>query len=459
MRSTPTSFGNVYKLARRFIILSLVVGMALGFYNATSQLFTGKGERVIAGVSLPGQPLGGLRDEAARWMVQRWVQQRTTHIMRVHGPKQSWTISAEVMPKLDVEQIVQEALSIGRRGALQQRWSERWQARTKGVVLLKDQMPDAKLHRWLEGIVPSLYQPAHNAYRDLVTGQVIPEKLGQRLDVTASANQLHAGFLALVSDAQLVLQPIKPQIVAEMVEKTEASVRISRFSTVFNPQLANRVANIRLAAAALDGTIIPPGAIFSFNQTVGARERANGYLEAPELVGGDLVSGVGGGVCQVSSTLYNAVLLADLKVVERYKHSTPSTYIDIGRDATVSYEHMDFRFRNSLKYPLVIRTFVSENQLTVSLYGKQSLPYEVVLFSDISEIPMPIHMETDPELLPDEQVVVQEGQSGKTVIIKKELRYADGRVQRYEVSHNLYEAKPQLIKVGIDPPQAEIEPR
>ncbi|MDR3239865.1 MAG: VanW family protein [Clostridiales bacterium] len=134
---------------------------------------------------------------------------------------------------------------------------------------------------------------------------------------------------------------------------------------------ANRNTNIRLATKAISGVLVKPGQNFSFNQTIGNTTAAKGYTVAPIYVNGKVSTGIGGGICQVSSTLYNAVLNAGMKVVERHPHSLPVSYVPKGKDATVSYPGVDFRFQNTTKNNLYVTASFEGYTLTVSLYGKK----------------------------------------------------------------------------------------
>ncbi|WP_062047010.1 VanW family protein [Bacillus sp. JCM 19034] len=116
-----------------------------------------------------------------------------------------------------------------------------------------------------------------------------------------------------------------------------------------------------------------PGEVFSFNTTVGKRTIERGYLPAPIIIRGELSEGVGGGICQVSSTLFNAVDLAHLKVIQRYSHSKQVPYVPPGRDATVSWYGPDFSFQNNYNQPILIRSFVSGGQMTISLFSSDDI--------------------------------------------------------------------------------------
>lgn len=147
-------------------------------------------------------------------------------------------------------------------------------------------------------------------------------------------------------------------------------IPIAVYSTHFDSNLVNRTVNIRLAATALDGKLLAPGERFSFNESVGQRTTEAGFKEAMIIEGNTYIPGIGGGICQVSSTLYNAALLAHLEIVERHSHSLPVDYVPSGQDATVSYPNLDFKFRNSTDAHLLIRSIVDSNTLTIKLFRR-----------------------------------------------------------------------------------------
>ncbi|GAB6151954.1 hypothetical protein JCM17380_07040 [Desulfosporosinus burensis] len=155
-----------------------------------------------------------------------------------------------------------------------------------------------------------------------------------------------------------------------IIDTVTSSGLIAQYSTHFDSTLVKRTGNIRLAAKALDGKLLAPGERFSFNESVGERTAKAGYQEALIIVGNKFTPGLGGGVCQVSSNLYNVVILANLEILERHRHSLPVDYVPPGQDATVSFPILDFRFRNSTDAYLLIRCNVEGNTLTFQLYRK-----------------------------------------------------------------------------------------
>ena len=161
---------------------------------------------------------------------------------------------------------------------------------------------------------------------------------------------------------------------------------IARFTTSFASSGESRRHNIALAAEAIGGKVLAPGEVFSFNETVGERTAERGFREANIVVNGEFVKGVGGGVCQVSTTLYNAVLLASRPIENAAAHSRPVSYVDCSRDCTVS-SAIDFRFRNESVCPLYVAAAVKGNTLTFVLYGEQTAEKSTLESEIIERIP------------------------------------------------------------------------
>ena len=194
------------------------------------------------------------------------------------------------------------------------------------------------------------------------------ERQGAKLDSEALYKQIadaldqkdYTGFVQAYS------QPIMPKVTK--VELMNSFALVSSYTTTTTSD-ANRNNNINLAANAVSGTVVMPGETFSFNQATGQRTLEKGYLPAAAIAGGTTVDEVGGGVCQVSSTLFNAAAMADLTILSRSPHTWPSNYVDKGRDATVNWPNLDFTFRNDKSTPVFIVAFYSQRQCTVEIYG------------------------------------------------------------------------------------------
>lgn len=207
----------------------------------------------------------------------------------------------------------------------------------------------------------SLKRP-RNAFIDPRTGQLLREVYGEMIDVQATV------ALIMNSDPDTVCNPVK--VVLEPEITVEVYRNLNEYQGSFTTWYGNgaRAENIRLAASFVNNYILAPGEVFSFNRVTGHSKPGRGYKLAPIIVGENVIPGYGGGVCQVSSTLYNAVMYAGLEIVERFPHSRPIGYVPAGRDATVS-EHLDFKFRNNTNDFVLIKGGAGGGCVSFEIYS------------------------------------------------------------------------------------------
>jgi vancomycin resistance protein YoaR len=217
--------------------------------------------------------------------------------------------------------------------------------------------------------------PPANAYI-ADRGNIVPEKPGYMLDHDQFAKLFYAYFFN--NEPSNIVVPLA-QVHAKVDSELLASIKekpIGHYVTYYNSNNKNRSHNISLAAKAISNAVVFPGETFSFNRIVGPRTVEKGYLSAPIIVRGELSEGVGGGICQVSSTLFNAIDSAGLKIVKRYSHSRHVPYVMPGRDATVSWDGPDFVFRNEYNQPVLIRAFAGSGRVFVSVYSSELIEYK-----------------------------------------------------------------------------------
>ncbi|MET3290950.1 UNVERIFIED_CONTAM: vancomycin resistance protein YoaR [Brevibacillus sp. OAP136] len=248
--------------------------------------------------------------------------------------------------------------------------------------------PD-KLEKLLLKVERRVYQEPKNATTD-EAGKLVAERNGRQLDRFALEQALYQGMYEgagakIDVPVQLILPRVDRQLLTQLAEK-----RIGTYTTYFNTNNRNRVNNIALSAKSLHNYVVFPGEVFSFNKVVGMRTKEKGYKEAPVIVRGEISEGVGGGICQVSSTLFNAVDRAGLHIVQRYSHSRQVPYVPPGRDATVSWYGPDFKFQNKYAYPILIRTYSKFGQVSVTIHSFNEIEYDprVVpgMFTELYEV-------------------------------------------------------------------------
>lgn len=234
--------------------------------------------------------------------------------------------------------------------------------------------PD-RLEQLIEQVAQQVYQPPINAQIS-PGGAILPEKMGRALDRRHFAREVYDFFYGKGSNKlEVRLQAVHPKVDRALLEQVRKKT-IGFYITYYNSGNKNRSHNIKLASTAINNYIVLPGEVFSFNKVVGKRTRAKGYLDAPIIVRGELSEGIGGGICQVSSTLYNAVDKAGLHIIERYSHSRNVAYVPPGRDATVSWYGPDFVFQNKYAYPILVRAGSGGGSMYVSIHSFPEIEYE-----------------------------------------------------------------------------------
>ncbi|GGE69506.1 VanW family protein [Priestia taiwanensis] len=211
--------------------------------------------------------------------------------------------------------------------------------------------------------------------------QITPGKNGVMVDKEKLKGLVETAVVEKQATVTVPTKEFAPKRTTEDVQKMDFSKTVAGFGSPMTGREGNTRFNVERAAKSIDGTLLEPGEVFSFKGEVGHANKANGYKESTVYVNGELSTDYGGGICQVSSTLYNAVLNADLDIVERVNHSRTVGYVPIGLDATVADYGPDFKFKNSLDYPLYVQAIPSGSTLTINLLGKEATGKQVTLTS------------------------------------------------------------------------------
>ncbi len=292
------------------------------------------------------------------------------------------------------------------------------------------------------------------------------------LDETGNVviNEHHVGVEVKIEDLKLVIDEVNENksascaAVITMPEKTKEDLEaklfnatLGKYTTDFSSSSANRAYNVSLAAESINNKILMPGEEFSYNNTIGNPNAERGYKIAGIYENGKTSEGVGGGICQVSSTLYSAVLYADLEIVERHNHSLTVAYVPNGQDATVSYGIIDFRFKNNTDYPVKVSSVSANRKLTISIIGTEYEPERTVKIShsQISSTP-PVDTEKIDETLPvGTRKVTTKGKTGYVVDTFKTIYENGVQVSSKKITRSSYRMVPNEVLVG---PQTEVTP-
>jgi len=306
---------------------------------------------------------------------------------------------------------------------------------------------------WLARLGKRVAQPARDASFavDGSHAHVVPAVPGIRLDRAAAAQVLLRAVLKRLPERRLVQLPVveaPARLSTPAARAMHITGLVSSFTTEFGG-VPNRIHNVELVAHLVDHKLIAPGTTFSFNKTTGERNAAKGFLVAPVIVNGELTTGLGGGVCQVSTTVFNAAFDAGLKITERTNHALYISHYPQGRDATVNYPDVDLKFVNDTGSWLLLRTFVSSSSLTVSLFGT---PVHRKVTSSTTPLVAhglpPLRKTIDPSLKPGEKVVDDPGSPALSTSVTRDVYTQGGKLLYHDTWYSSYRALPKLVRLG-----------
>jgi vancomycin resistance protein YoaR len=289
---------------------------------------------------------------------------------------------------------------------------------------------------------------------------VVPSRPGVRLDVVRSARALLAAVRSpRARTARLVAEKEQPERSTAEARGMGIVERVSSFTTIYGGD-PNRIHNVQLVAHLVDRHLIAPGATFSFNQATGERSAEKGFLEAPVIINGELQTGLGGGVCQVSTTVFNAAYEAGLPIAARTNHALYISHYPQGRDATVNYPDVDLRFVNDTGHWLLVRTFVGASSLTVGLYGTSTGRRVVSTTAPlVTTTTPPLKRVPDPALQAGTSVLEDSGEPARATSVHRVVYSASGRVLSDATFSSSYRSEPRLGRYGTKPkPKPRPEP-
>jgi vancomycin resistance protein YoaR len=248
--------------------------------------------------------------------------------------------------------------------------------RTDFSSALPDPIIDQKKYnRLLNNLSNQVYTEPKNAVIDR-HGNIVTEQVGYKLYRKAFMADFYTYYFHNgPAKFEIPLLAIYPRVDSELLADIR-SERIGRYVTSFNVENKTRSHNIRLAVKAINNAVVFPGETFSFNKVVGKRTASKGYLKAPVIIRGEFSEDFGGGICQVSSTLFNAVDNAGLQIVQRFSHSREVPYIPPGRDATVSWYGPDFVFKNKYNQPILLQAKTLGNKLIIKIFSSEVINYK-----------------------------------------------------------------------------------
>ena len=297
----------------------------------------------------------------------------------------------------------------------------------------------------IDKIHSEIYKEAKDAYFEKEPFKVFAEIKGINFDVEQAKKDIEEQTNN--NEIRIKLNYTEPKTKLKDLKINVFPDQISTFSTRYDANNEDRSTNLNLAASKIDGTILSPGEEFSYNKIVGERSISAGYKEAKVYQNGEVVDGIGGGICQISSTLYNAVVFANLEVTERYNHQFITSYVEAGRDATVAYGTKDFKFINNRTYPIRIDVYISSGIAKVDIYGikekdDKKVDFEIEI---VSNIPYDTKYQIDTSLPEGMEKVKQRGANGIIVNAYKLIQQNGVTISKELISKDTYKALDRVI--------------
>ena len=243
--------------------------------------------------------------------------------------------------------------------------------------------------------------------------ELVPEEVGSSLDIEAVKAEYNSSTESVLT---FTVEEVKPEITVENIEEKTFPDKLTYYTTWYNVNEEARTNNLELATASINNVVVLPGQRFSFNDTVGERTPERGYMKATIYTSDGMTDDYGGGICQVVSTLYCALLYEDFDIVRRTEHGYTVSYVDLGKDATVSYGWIDFVFENNFEHPVMIKAYTSGGYLYVDIMGTKVDQIDVsIRHETVEEFEPVIKIKKDETLEPEEYKLISKGKKGYVI--------------------------------------------
>jgi vancomycin resistance protein YoaR len=460
-------------LNRRVVLIVTLVGAAvaalvvLDIVRLRAACWWGDG--VCGGVRVGGRALDGRADPDA--LLGEWAREmasRTVEVTVEGAPDAKRTVTlGELGVVLDVARTASLVHAVGHRGTHRARFAEsRRASRGEIDVPLVVNMDDEAVRAALMPLKDEVDQEPIPARLDLAHGGIVAEEPGHFLDLDAAIEIVRAAAVSGARTLDLSRVAVEPRISREFLLGVDSHELLARFQTSFSRHGDQelRAHNIETAASRLDGVVLLPHELFSFNTVVGPRTVENGFSKGWEIFKGEMVEGIGGGTCQAASTLHAAAFLSGLDIIERLPHSRPSAYITMGLDATVVYPVVDLKIRNPYAFPIVIHSYVEGNTVVFELLGREK-PARVTFGREVlATRPYTRKVEEKPGVPADRIIRKQHGIRGYKIKRTRTIAFTDGTARResnvdvYWPTIELYQVAPGTDPEGkLPPPGADLD--
>ena len=455
------------------VLLSVTFAVAQNVHaeEADSQPVQSEGEapqsasgdgRILSNVYVGGTNVGGMTLDEAKSACAWFVESvNAASITFTCGDNNVSVPLSEIGVSTDADRVVEAAYNYGRKGNVLKRIKEKKVLENGGTKELELNFSlGGDAYANLENVFAGFNVEPSSASIEMVDGsfQIQPEAVGIAVDNQASIEQFE-NVINSTSDfsnisMELVYTKAEPEVTSEALNGI--TDKLGEYTTTYSGD-AGRMANVENACNFINGTLVLPGEEFDTDATIRPYTEENGYHYAAEYSNGTVVQGLGGGVCQVSTTLYNAVLYAELEVTQRANHSLTVGYVKLAQDAAISGDVKNFKFRNNTDTPIYIAGACENGEITFALFGKETRPenrtleFESVLVQTIS--PGEAIVDVDNSLPAGTRNVTQKAHTGYVAELWKHV-YVDGQLtDSIKINTSQYMSTPEHVTVGPDTPE------
>lgn len=433
----------ILKKLKIAILLSLLI---VSFDNVVLSNAVGFEGKIHKNIYVRDIDISNLTREEAKNKINKIIESNNSFILNLSENKYVF-LKEDIDVDYNVDDLIETAYGIGRNEGIISNIKTIGNLRLGKKIILDYRITydEKKLNKYLMELNKKIYKKPKNATIRINNGQIIitKEKNGYKLNKDKLKNTLVEKIVNMDCSEEIIpIITIKPVYLYEDLSKIDTV--IGRFETYFNSQNYNRSTNIKLAASATTNILLNQGEVFSFNSNIQNSDIGKYLKEAPVIINGKSEKGRGGGMCQVSSTIYNAALYSGMSIISVRNHSIPSPYIEKGRDATVSGGIIDLKFKNNYKTPVYIYNQVMGNKIVCTIYGNKRDKQDIEIITEITdEINNRIIRKNSEKYDLGVKTIEQEGRKGY-------------KVKTYRVYKNDFGNKSEYIGESYYPPQDKI---
>jgi vancomycin resistance protein YoaR len=439
------------------------IGLLIGFIWQLSIETQDWNHQMYSNITVENYNLGGkTKDEAKNLLKTEYIDEVTRKKLHVTFNDKDFSIElSKLINNSNLDSVINNAFNFGKDLNMLEKY-QFLSAKSEKSYNVAFTYDEDNLGEFIQTIQAGIYKDPVNAKIVTNTDGTLKKTSEGFLFIKPSVKGYKLSYDKLLQDIKNIsIDHLDEDVYIEAsTEEVEANVteamlldnnrKVISFSTNFYSSSKGRATNVELCAKTINGIMLMPGDVFSFNDIVGDTTIEKGYLDAPVIVNNQVESGVGGGICQVSSTLYNAVLRTGIKSLERRNHTFPSSYVGIGLDATISWDYTDYKFQNTLNYPMLIECYTKDKVLYVNIYSNEELKKRTyTIENDIYEVIKPkMEYVYNKNLKAGKTQLLKSGSNGyKVKVIRK--TFENGVIINSEIiSDDTYKPIPTVYSTG-----------